>query len=366
MGLFVARITDPLQPLAGTTPKRIPADVFVKSGTISTTIAGGYGVASLDIEPDQRDLLPFNGHFEIFGPGGFKVHDGRAQQGELGGEDDVSLTSNGYGICAVADQEIESSDTSVLNSDAIIARAIGQVAPLIRIASGTLWQSCPLQYPYNHFSGSTLFEAINEISQASLYDFMVWEHRIATFQQRIEPTTPDYLVAAKDCTKWGWDTEKQWTRVTVTYTPTDGTTSPAGPFPNVSGQTAQEIRYGISRRTTVNAGTTTYAGAAGFGENYLAQFSDPVITASIGPIQEIATPLGAMMPAYTVRPGQWVEVQRRGMAIVVSTSIDWETGATTIQLGNPEPDDIGFQAKVTQAIIALRRGRNANSGAPAG
>ncbi len=312
--------------------------------------------------------------------GGQVAYEGALTQLVAQGPEPTQLVFQGYGISAVADNPYYSADTTMYTTGVVLQDAITKTAPRLVLPNNPVIFGDPgIAHAPNEFQYQTVGTMLQQFAtegdqDGNLWDFTVYEGRVARWQARIPPSMPDYLVPLDQTVEWREDYTNLYGQVQTVYNLAG--TSTQYITPALPDNTFPE-RFGFMRTVAINGSTMTQAGAQAFATSYQAyhtRYPDYAITINWNKQvrreeadRGLVMPSGQEMPAWMVRAGQWVQVEDAPNFIITRTQHDYGPGASnTLQakLGEFAADTAEIFQFHRKAVQHLRKRTNVLTGAP--
>lgn len=294
--------------------------------------------------------VPF-AHVECY-YGYSKVFEGRLVEVEVDAGGVRGIGVEGYGLSALNDDVIISTDATVLDSDALVRRLLFASAPLLKPASGAFFQTPPSRHAVSEFDRKYPAEALDALMKQGgagvTYDLLVYEHRELRFQPRAEPDEARYSLPFDDTvTPPRKDYRGLVSDVLVRFRNTD-----SGADDEVA---ARNLAWShrVTRRAVLEAGELSEVNARILARTYLDTHATAVLSTSV--VRQWPRPLDALgekaYPALAARAGEYAEVAGFGSLPVVRTVFDASAGKLTLELGQ--------RVRTTREVIrALRLDRD--------
>lgn len=413
--LFHLRLCQPLDP---DDPWAVPVPITyvdinpdVTALEWTTVNPGGYGALNVGMQPfltdgaqgpdyvrlEQPAYLPPRAHVQLYA-GAHLVFEGAvmAVNKNSSGQAD-GFIAEGYGLVATNDNYIESYEITPKTSGVILAEALFDAAPLLRIGPayvdpGVLHQKSEFHalYPADIINqivregGAAYAGIVSNAGGASgdvsngVWDFLVYEGRLVTFQPRLPPAgTPtdpiDYRITFDDrVTSWVEDYHKLCGQVGVRYTNLAGgggatALTPRYPALGDALYTRFKSIYGFMRAAVIEGGAMQPASATTFAQTFIAERAQPSYAVRVVRAQQQGMERVGMpdMPPYLVRAGEWVAIGDQDPLPIVQTSYDAFTATGTYDLGDSLPHGLVDNRTLHRIAAHVVRGTNPTTGARA-
>lgn len=294
--------------------------------------------------------VPF-GHVECL-YGYDKVFEGRLVEAELDGGGVRGIGVEGYGLSALNDDVILSTDTDVIDSADVARRVLFASAPLLRPASGAFFTPPATRHALSEWDRKYPSEAFDALMKQGadgvLYDMLVYEDRQMRFQPRAEPEQARYSVPF-DATiaPPRKDYRGLVSDVLVRFRNTDDGTDAEISDRNLAWS------HRVRRRAVLEAGELSAVNARVLARTYLATHAEAALSTTITRDWPRALEsLGDVeYPALAARAGEYAEVVGFGKLPVVRTTFDASAGRLTAELGQ--------RVRTTREVVrALRLDRD--------
>ena len=321
--------------------------------------------------------------------GAFTVFEGRVTTIFPGpGGFPSGFLASGYGASATKDDYFTSSSTAATTSGAVVTTALQSAAPLIVAAPTNLFVDPSVAARLVDYTNMYPAQIISQVSKAgasgTLWDFLVYENRTATFQGRVAPVTPDYLIPFDARVQQAQlISDRMASQVTLRYTNSSSKTSATVTVTN--GTFFAE--NGWHHVEFIQGGTMSVDAATAYASALLDLFAKPQFSATIirkgQAIRDdalmptsmgVETWSGQLRPPWLVRAGQWAQlsvdattqdnVAIAGPHIIHRTEWDSHTGQLTMTIGTTIQDWIQVLATIGEHLTAIRAQLNPNTGGP--
>lgn len=376
--MFTIDVYEPLAPPYTTlTPlSHIDLNPQITSLTVATSNPGGYGDLEVGMQaymndqgpefmglPQPIDLVPY-AHVVV------RAGQHRAFEGRVMGADrnNAGLYSGfyaqGYGLAAIADQYIISSEISKKRSGVIVQEAIRDAAPLLVFNPATFVDpgvyhsksEYTALYPQDIINaiireGGQIFAGITTTAgglganaAAGAWDWLVYEDRVIQFTPRLPPAgTPadpvDWWLPFDSRVQWHEDYMPLVGSVQVRYQSLDAAGSAEVITPAAIDPTF-ERRFKLMRSAMIEGGPMAKAAAETFASTYLANMNDIAVSVQVTLAQQQSVqkpPGGDLLPPWMVRAGDWLQIGGEPPLPVIHTQYDAFSEVLTIECGQPLP-----------------------------
>lgn len=346
------------------------------------------GIPAAGWLPQPVDGLRQRAHI-VLQAGSFTVFEGRVTTIFPGpGGFPSGFLATGYGVSAVQDDYFTSSSTTSTTSGVALAAALAQAAPLIRIAPADRFVDPGVTVRLNDYDLQYPSQIIQTISQAggngTLYDFLVYERRVATFLPRTAPAVPQYHEPWSDRLQNAQElSDRMASTVALRYQ--DITTSAYA----IESQSSDSFfaENGFARTEFIQGGQMTSGQASAYVMALLDLFARPEFSAQLvipgAPLRDDA-PLpsqagiqrwgGQIVPPWLVRSGEWIQLVEdastqanvRGAGPHIIQRTEWiSNGQTTITIGTAIQDWVQVLKTIGDHVQALRAKIDPNTGGSA-
>ena len=378
--IYTVTIFQPLQPgqSRGAPTCMLDLDSDIVSLVFTTANPGGYGSLEVGLRrsydgayvglPQPVDIVPF-AHIELTA-GSRHLFEGRVVGlDKSAGGHASGIVAQGYGICGLTDDYVESYDQTRRSSGVLLREIMGERAPLVRV--GVQYIDPGVMHAKAEFHGMSPSEVLHQISregggatagigghsgiESGVWDWLVYEDRIARFTPRIPPagTAADpyaYLVPFDGRLAWHEDYEGLYGQVGVRYSDLDAGGPPVLGT-RYTDPTYQQ-RYGIQRAEAVNAGQLRPSAAASYGQTRLA--GRAVASYAMALIREggagLETPGGTDVAPWLVRSGEWVKAGDQVPLPILHTRYDAMSGTLEAEAGAPLPAVLAHSAQSQRQV----------------
>lgn len=402
---FHLRVCQPLSPQHQTPipTTYVDIDPLVTSMQFTTVNPGGFGALNVGMQafltdsaagPDYGRLdvpihIPPRAHVELYAGTGALMFAGAVMtlNKNSSGQAD-GFIAQGYGLVAVNDDYITSTEITPKTSGVILAEALGDAAPLLNI--GPNFVDPGVYHLKSEFHGLAPADIINQIIREGgavysgivsnaggasgdvsngVWDFLVYENRTVIFQPRVAPADIDYLIGFDDRVQWVEDYNKLVGQVGIRFTNLDGNgataLTPRFPAINDPLYLAFISQFGFMRAAVLEGGRLRSQSAGIFAQNFIAARSQPSYAVRISRAQQQGMERGGYvdMPPYLVRAGQWVQIGDQQPLPIVQTTYDAFSEVALYDCGDALPHGLVDNRAVHRAVAHLVRGTNPTTGA---
>jgi hypothetical protein len=345
----------------------------------STALPGGFADLEIGLERGLSygsseftdvaapiDIVPF-AHVQLW-YGSFLCFEGRIMRIVRPGGVARGFSAIGYGLSALTDDFYQSISPQLTTAGAILRDIFSTRAPLIKVGPGV--QDPGTAHAPNEFDGMTPADVLNQLlseggAQQTVWDFTVYEGRVANFFPRTYPFTPDYAIPLDSRVSWSEDYTQLFGQVAIRFSDLVGTGTLT--TPRVTDPSFKE-RFGLVRAAIIDGGKLRDSTAVNFANNYLnTTTNQPAFSAQVtrSQLQGLATPGGIDMPPWLARAGQWLQVGAQPALPIIHTEYDAMSQTLTLEAGNPAPTGATMVRGLRKIGEHVRRGTNPNTGARA-
>lgn len=340
----------------------------------SNALPGGF--AALDITSSDASTLvrPYMARELASRPlarvvltaGGACVWEGRLTQPHRPAGKMSVLHADGYGISAMADSFVRSTDTSASTSGACLAAALGLAAPVLRVGPRDRWVDPGIPHTLAEFDGMYPADIVSQLiseggAGGETWDWWVYEDRIVNFVPRVLYTQPRYRVDIDP----SYDPQDDYTGLygSITLRYTDAATN-AQASVTAGDEQAFLDNFGFIRRGVLPGATLTAASAAATAATLAATASRPVTSATLtrAGARGLQLAAGGEVPAYLARSGEWLAAGSETPMILVRVEHDATAESTVIELGAPSPGIPQTLQELRRRVSVLSGGRHPRTG----